>query len=869
MPDITAEYLALRDQYIEARFARLNPVQRQAVFATEGPLLILAGAGSGKTTVLVNRIANIIRFGSAHGSRELPRTVTEADLNDLRTAVANGRDLPRETAYLAVRPARPWNVLAITFTNKAAGELKERLRAMLGDTLGGDVNASTFHSACVRMLRRDAERIGFPKSFTIYDSDDQQRVIKQIYKDLMIDDKFLPVKSAIGQISSYKDKLMSAEEVAAEIPANTKAQLISKIYTTYANRLKTAGAMDFDDLIFHTVKLLQNDAEAREYYQNRFRYVVVDEYQDTSVAQFHLVRLLAGGTNNVCVVGDDDQSIYKFRGATIENILNFEKVFAGAKTIRLEQNYRSTANILNAANSVIKNNMGRKGKTLWTESGDGEKIHHYTAINEQDEASHIADIIGEHLREGASLKDHAVLYRMNAQSNPIETYFARAGIPYRIVGGQRFFDRKEVKDINSYLAVIVNPRDDVRLRRIINEPARKIGATTIEKIGELAAGKGVPMMEVIAHVREYPELQRAAAALERFYEMYRELCDLSVSEPLDVFVGDVIAKTGYEAMLKAMKEEGETRRENLGQLVSSIKTYADQNGEDATLSGFLEEVALISDLDSYDDDADSVTMMTIHSAKGLEFPYVFVVGMEDGIFPGDMAKYNEEDMEEERRLCYVAITRAKKELYLSTSRTRMIFGQTRRNPPSTFLSEIDPDLLDESQSPELAGYGGGFGAGYGTYSTNVPGGRSGYSGASRGYLNSEYNAHPGGFGGGYSSGFVSGGHESPNSYGGRHQVQSTGFGSGYGRSRAGGNTAPAGAGTSTLAGAPGAAPKKPEVKKTVSYAPGDIVDHRVFGRGKVLKATPIAGDCIVEIQIDRVGVKKTMANYAPLKKVEE
>ena len=869
MPDITAEYLALRDQYIEARFARLNPVQRQAVFATEGPLLILAGAGSGKTTVLVNRIANIIRFGSAHGSRELPRTVTEADLNDLRTAVANGRDLPRETAYLAVRPARPWNVLAITFTNKAAGELKERLRAMLGDTLGGDVNASTFHSACVRMLRRDAERIGFPKSFTIYDSDDQQRVIKQIYKDLMIDDKFLPVKSAIGQISSYKDKLMSAEEVAAEISANTKAQLISKIYTTYANRLKTAGAMDFDDLIFHTVKLLQNDAEAREYYQNRFRYVVVDEYQDTSVAQFHLVRLLAGGTNNVCVVGDDDQSIYKFRGATIENILNFEKVFAGAKTIRLEQNYRSTANILNAANSVIKNNMGRKGKTLWTESGDGEKIHHYTAINEQDEASHIADIIGEHLREGASLKDHAVLYRMNAQSNPIETYFARAGIPYRIVGGQRFFDRKEVKDINSYLAVIVNPRDDVRLRRIINEPARKIGATTIEKIGELAAGKGVPMMEVIAHVREYPELQRAAAALERFYEMYRELCDLSVSEPLDVFVGDVIAKTGYEAMLKAMKEEGETRRENLGQLVSSIKTYADQNGEDATLSGFLEEVALISDLDSYDDDADSVTMMTIHSAKGLEFPYVFVVGMEDGIFPGDMAKYNEEDMEEERRLCYVAITRAKKELYLSTSRTRMIFGQTRRNPPSTFLGEIDPDLLDESQSPELAGYGGGFGAGYGTYSTNVPGGRSGYSGASRGYLNSEYNAHPGGFGGGYSSGFVSGGHESPNSYGGRHQVQSTGFGSGYGRSRAGGNTAPAGAGTSTLAGAPGAAPKKPEVKKTVSYAPGDIVDHRVFGRGKVLKATPIAGDCIVEIQFDRVGVKKTMANYAPLKKVEE
>ena len=867
MPDLTSEYLALRDQYIEARFTKLNPMQRQAVFTTEGPLLILAGAGSGKTTVLVNRIANIIRFGSAHGSKELARPVTEQDLNDLRTAVAIGRDLPRETAYLAVRPARPWNVLAITFTNKAAGELKERLRAMLGETLGGDVFASTFHSACVRFLRRDAERIGFPKSFTIYDSDDQQRVIKQIYKDLMIDDKFLPVKSAVSQISSFKDKLLSAEDIASEAPRDTKAALISKIYTTYAARLKKAGAMDFDDLIYHTVKLLQNDEEARRYYQDKFKYVVVDEYQDTSIAQFNLVRLLAGGSNNVCVVGDDDQSIYKFRGATIENILNFEQVFKGAKTIRLEQNYRSTSNILNAANSVIKNNAGRKGKTLWTQNGNGEKVHHYTASNEQDEASHLADIIGEHLREGAHLRDHAVLYRMNAPSNPIETYFARAGIPYRIVGGQRFFDRKEVKDINSYLAVIVNPRDDVRLRRIINEPARKIGATTIEKIGDLAAKNGVPMLEIIGHVREYPELQRAAAPLEKFYEIYRELCDLSVTLPLDEFAGEVVKKSGYEAMLKAQKEEGQTRLENLGQLISSVKTYVDQNGEDATLAGFLEEVALISDLDSYDQDADSVTMMTIHSAKGLEFPYVFVVGMEDGVFPGDMARYNEEDMEEERRLCYVAITRAKKELYLSSSRSRLIFGQTRRNPPSTFLSEIDPDLLDETQSPELAYSGGGFGAGYGSYSTNVPGGRSGYSGASRGYLNSEYNARPrGGFGGGYSSGFASGGHESPNYSGGRHNVQSTGFGTGYGRSNNPHHATPAGAGTSTLAGTPSAAPKK---KEAVSYAPGDLVEHRVFGKGKVIKATPIAGDCIVEIQFDRVGVKKTMANYAPLKKLTE
>ena len=812
---------------IEARFTKLNPMQRQAVFTTEGPLLILAGAGSGKTTVLVNRIANIIRFGSAHGSKELARPVTEQDLNDLRTAVAAGRDLPRETAYLAVRPARPWNVLAITFTNKAAGELKERLRAMLGETLGGDVFASTFHSACVRFLRRDAERIGFPKSFTIYDSDDQQRVIKQIYKDLMIDDKFLPVKSAVSQISSFKDKLLSAEDIASEAPRDTKAALISKIYTTYAARLKKAGAMDFDDLIYHTVKLLQNDEEARRYYQDKFKYVVVTSIRIPALPSLTLCACWrAAPTMSALSVMTTSPSTSSAAppSRTSSTLLNFEQVFKGAKTIRLEQNYRSTSNILNAANSVIKNNAGRKGKTLWTQNGNGEKVHHYTASNEQDEASHLADIIGEHLREGAHLRDHAVLYRMNAQSNPIETYFARAGIPYRIVGGQRFFDRKEVKDINSYLAVIVNPRDDVRLRRIINEPARKIGATTIEKIGDLAAKNGVPMLEIIGHVREYPELQRAAASLEKFYEIYRELCDLSVTLPLDEFAGEVVKKSGYEAMLKAQKEEGQTRLENLGQLISSVKTYVDQNGEDATLAGFLEEVALISDLDSYDQDADSVTMMTIHSAKGLEFPYVFVVGMEDGVFPGDMARYNEEDMEEERRLCYVAITRAKKELYLSSSRSRLIFGQTRRNPPSTFLSEIDPDLLDETQSPELAYSGGGFGAGYGSYSTNVPGGRSGYSGASRGYLNSEYNARPRG---GYSSGFASGGHESPNYSGGRHNVQSTGFGTGYGRSNNPHHATPAGAGTSTLAGTPSATPKK---KEAVSYAPGDLVEHRVFDR---------------------------------------
>ena len=888
MADITKEYLALRDQYIESRFARLNPVQRQAVFATEGPLLILAGAGSGKTTVLVNRIANIIRFGSAHGCTELPRPVTEADLNDLRNAVATGRDLPRETAYLAVRPARPWNVLAITFTNKAAGELKERLRAMLGDTLGGDVNASTFHSACVRMLRRDAERIGFPKSFTIYDSDDQQRVIKQIYKDLMIDDKFLPVKSAIGQISSFKDKLLSAEDVAGEPFANTKAQLVSKIYTAYAGRLKAAGAMDFDDLIFHTVKLLQNDAETREYYQNRFRYVVVDEYQDTSIAQFHLVRLLAGGTNNVCVVGDDDQSIYKFRGATIENILNFEKVFTGAKTIRLEQNYRSTANILNAANSVIKNNMGRKGKTLWTDNGEGDKVQVYTAENEQDEASHIADVIGQHLKEGGHLADHAILYRMNAQSAPIESYFTRAGIPHKIVGGQRFNDRKEVKDIHSYMSIVANPRDDVRLRRIINEPARKIGATTVDVIADLAGQQGVSMLDIISHADQYAKLSRAVMPLLKFWQIYQRLQDSLATRTLDEFASDVIELTGYKAMLEADAAKGHEdaadRLQNLGQLVNNVKNYCDQHGEEATLEGYLEDIALISDIDSYNESNDQVVLMTIHSAKGLEFPYVFLIGMEEGVFPSEMSKYSEADLEEERRLAYVGITRAKKELYISNSVTRMLYGRTQRNEPSRFLREIEPEYIEETRSPVLEQRSrmGGWGS---EYSDTVPGGASGYSGPS-GYSRSSYG---GGYGSGYSSGNRSGylnreynageGRGFGSSYGGK-STSSTGFGSHYGNSSTQPTTRSGGFGSAYSGGN---ATKntvkqtaftvnsavKPAASGSKHYEPGDIVEHKVFGRGTVLKVKPAAGDQIVEINFEKVGIKKTMANFAPLTKITE
>ena len=840
--EFTAEFLTLRDQYIEKGFGRLNPVQKEAVFCTEGPLLILAGAGSGKTTVLVNRIANIIRYGSAHGSSWLPRAVTEEDLMELRTAMMMNTPLPAGLrSMMAKDPARPWNVLAITFTNKAADELKNRLAAMLGPTEGGDVNASTFHSACVRILRRDGERLGYPKSFTIYDTDDQQRAMKEVYKQLMVDDKFLPIKACIGQIGRLKDQLIAPEDALAA-PIDSKAGLIAKVYDAYQKRLRSAGAMDFDDLIFNTVQLFMKEREVLEHYQNKFRYILVDEYQDTSVAQFHLVRLLAGGSGNVCVVGDDDQSIYRFRGATIENILNFEHHFPGAKVIRLEQNYRSTSNILDAANCVIQNNQGRKGKTLWTENGEGSKVHHYEAESEQDEASHIATVIGQHLRAGGKLRDHAILYRMNAQSNPVETYFARAGIPYKIVGGQRFYDRKEIKDIVSYMSIVANPRDDLRLRRIINEPARKIGATTIEKVAQLAQQEGTCMLDICARAGQFSELGRAAGALNKFYALYQQMQEAAAALPLDQFVNKLMEISGYEAMLRASGDEGVSRLENLGQLVSSVKTYADQKGLDASLEGFLEEVALISDLDSYDQDTDVVVMMTMHSAKGLEFDYVFILGLEEGVFPSELSRYSDEDLEEERRLCYVGITRAKKELYLSSSQSRMIFGQTRRNRPSRFLTEISPDLLEEERSPRLNRGGERSPYDRGGRSPYDFGGRA--AAANRGYLNGDYNRSPAGSG----------------SYG-----QSGGTGRGYGRVSS--TEQPTQRRWTSTTAQPAAQPAKAAGEKP-KFRPGDIVDHKVFGRGQVLKVTPVAGDTIVEIQFERVGIKKTMANYAPIKLVK-
>ena len=884
--NLQQEFCKLRDTYIEKQFGRLNEMQRAAVFTTSGPLLILAGAGSGKTTVLVNRIANLIRFGSAHGSSWTPREVTEDDVKALRTALMTGMDAPGWLDGMLRKDAvRSWNVMAITFTNKAAGELKERLRNMLGGEEGDEVFASTFHSACVRILRRWAEEIGYPRSFTIYDTDDSQRVMKTVYKELSVDDKFFPVKSAINQMSRWKDQLVSPAEALQTPAKDTKGALAARVYAAYEKKLKEAGAFDFDDLIYQTVQLLAEHKEVRDFYQNKYRYLLVDEYQDTSVAQFRLVSLLTGPEKNICVVGDDDQSIYRFRGATIENILNFERVYPGTKTIRLEQNYRSTSNILNAANCVIQHNTERKGKTLWTQNGEGDKVQVYTAENEQDEASHIADIIGQHLREGGHLADHAVLYRMNAQSAPLESYFTRAGIPHKIVGGQRFNDRKEVKDIHSYMSIVANPRDDVRLRRIINEPARKIGATTIDVIADLAGQEGVSMLEIIRHADQYAKLSRAIAPLYKFYQIYERLQDSLENKTLDEFASDVIEITGYKAMLEADAAKGHEdaadRLQNLGQLVNNVKNYCDQQGEEASLEGYLEDIALISDIDNYNESADQVVLMTIHSAKGLEFPYVFLIGMEEGVFPSEMSKYSEADLEEERRLAYVGITRAKKELYISNSVTRMLYGRTQRNEPSRFLREIEPEYLEETRSPVLEQRSrlGGWGS---NYSDTVPGGASGYSGASgwgrgsssygsyggstgygnrSGYLNREYNAGESrGFGSGYagrgssSSGYGSGYSGSASSSGG--------FGSGYGRPAV--PRTPAKQINFT-----GALSTKTNANTTKHYEPGDVVEHKVFGRGTVVAVKPAAGDQIVEIRFEKVGIKKTMANFAPLTKITE
>ena len=637
----------------------LNEQQKEAVLHTEGPLLILAGAGSGKTRVLTHRIAYLIE---------------EQGVN-------------------------PWNILAITFTNKAAGEMRERVDKLVG--FGAEsIWVSTFHSTCVRILRRHIDLLGYDNNFTIYDSDDQKTLMKDVCKLLQIDTKIFKERALLGTISHAKDELITPEEFRIRAEGDFSQKKIAEVYEEYEKQLRANNALDFDDLLVKTVQLFQTQADVLEYYQERFRYIMVDEYQDTNTVQFELIRLLASKYRNLCVVGDDDQSIYKFRGANIKNILNFEHVFEDAKVIKLEQNYRSTSNILNAANAVIRNNRGRKDKTLWTDNGDGEKLEFRQFDTAYDEAEYIVGDIREHVDRGeCTYNDNAILYRTNAQSRIFEEKFVTANIPYKIVGGVNFSARREIKDLLSYLKTVDNGQDDLAVRRIINVPKRGIGLTSINRVQEYAVRHEVGFYEALRAVDLIPNIGRGASKLESFVALIEHFKTDAQEMSISGLMKEIIEETGYVESLEAEdSEEAEARIENIDELMSKIVAYEDaceEMNEPPTLSGFLEEVALVADIDSLDENSDYVVLMTLHSAKGLEFPHVYLAGLEDGIFPSYMTitADDPEEVEEERRLCYVGITRAEKALTLTCARRRMIRGETQYNKMSRFLKEIPMELL--------------------------------------------------------------------------------------------------------------------------------------------------------------------------------
>ena len=791
-------FLTARKELIARQFSHLNPQQQQAVMTTDGPLLLLAGAGSGKTTVLINRIANLIRFGCGSDSQEIPDYIQEGDVEFLEGYLKGEapEQQSRALSLCAMNPAAPWSIIAITFTNKAAGELKERLERMLGPE-ANDVWAMTFHSACCRILRRDIELLGYEKNFTIYDTADSDRVMKDIIRDMGLDDKAFPPRLMLSMISKAKDKMQWPVEFAktAELSGDFRMEKIAQAYTEYQKRLKGANALDFDDIILLTVQLLQNHEDVRAYYQKKFRYVLIDEYQDTNNLQYLLASMLAGRYENICVVGDDDQSIYRFRGATIENILNFEKQYRGAKVIRLEQNYRSSQSILDAANAVIANNLGRKGKQLWTENDKGEPIQVYEAYNESDEANFVANRIFS-VGKGTNFKDFAILYRTNAQSNALEQALQRNGIPYRIIGGTRFFDRAEVKDMMAYLSVINNRTDDLRLRRIINTPARGIGAKTVEMATRLAESAGVPLYSVISDPYSYPALERAANKLMAFTVLIEECAQLLEDLSLPEFYDELVRRTGYLAMLEEKNDvESRTRAENVQELKSSIIGYLSTT-EEPTLNGFLEVNALYTDIEQYDPEANAAVLMTMHSAKGLEFPHVCLVGFEEGLFPGTRSVGEPEEMEEERRLCYVAITRAKQTLSISYARQRMLYGHTTTNRPSRFLEEIPPRCITGWVKKELS-----------------------YNTVSGGYRSSIYG----------DSGYVPPYTPQP-----KKEYSSVAQSVNKSASQA----------------------------PMVSFQKGDMIRHKAFGKGMVISVIPMGNDALLEIAFDEIGTKRLMQRSA-------
>ncbi len=691
-------YTELKKQALEKFFSRTNPQQRRAIFRTDGAVLIIAGAGSGKTTVLCNRIANLLLFGDAYHSDDYIPDLTEDDYRFLKLYVDGCYPESAEiTGHLSeiigYKRPYPWKILAVTFTNKAANELKERLSSM--NVHAADVWAGTFHSVCVKILRRNIDILGYNKNFVIYDTDDSKRVIKNALSALNLSEKTFSPKVVANAISRAKDKLLPPERFPVtgdDGKPDFMLSTIRDIYIEYQKLLKASNALDFDDIIMKTVELFRTDASALQYWQNHFDYVMVDEYQDTNMAQYELVKLISGGKGNLCVVGDEDQSIYRFRGATIENILSFENEFGG-EVIKLEQNYRSTENILNAANEVIRNNTQHKDKTLWSDLGEGEKIDFYRFPDEKGEAMYIASEILSNVEKGGKFSDHAILYRNNAQSRNLEIVLGKTAVPYKIVGGTRFYDRKEIRDAIAYLRVICNPYDMVSLERIINEPKRGIGDATWAEIRRTALGMGMSPIEVMEHSDEFAALTKKSKKLIPVGRMFRELSESADERSITDIFDDIMEQSGYTLMLIGLGDEGADRLQNIKELKSSMITFTEEN-EDTSLFNYLEQVALISDLDGYDSETDRVTLMTMHSAKGLEFERVFIVGAEENIFPSYRSLTDIYELEEDRRLCYVAITRAKKKLYITTAKVRLLYGQTMCNKISRFVNEIPRDYLE-------------------------------------------------------------------------------------------------------------------------------------------------------------------------------
>ena len=707
--ELGRRYLAAKRRLFDKVLSeKLNEKQREAVVTVNGPLLVLAGAGSGKTTVLVRRITHLIRFGNAYLSDRVPEGVTDGDVLAMEAALALPSGVIESDILpeFITEPCPPWSVLAITFTNKAAREIKERLAAALSDpAISEEIWAGTFHSICVRILHRYGELVGYRSGFSIYDTDDKRRLLTDLMKELNVDEKVLPVKTVANEISAAKDKLIPWEKYAPDQKNDPRKRDVAKIYEAYQSRLLEYNALDFDDIIMKTVELLEGNEEALRFYQTKFRYVSVDEYQDTNPAQFRLTELLSGGYRNVMVVGDDDQSIYRFRGATVENILSFDQIYPDAKVVKLEQNYRSTKTILSAANAVISHNSDRHEKSLWCDAKEGDPIVVRTCADQNDEARYITDtVMRQVVRAGRRYRDFAVLYRLNELSRSLESGFARSGIPYRVLGSQRFYDRKEIRDVVAYLTLVLSDADDQRLCRVINEPKRKIGSGTVDAIAEIARERGIPMMEVMRQSASIPELAKVSERLTAFTDMIDSL-RRAEAKP-SVLIGAVFERTGYKAMLEAEGEVAKTRIDSVNEFVSAAVEY-ETRAESPTLVGFLEEVALISDVDKYDENADAVVLMTIHSAKGLEFPEVFLAGAEEGVFPSTQSIYNPSEMSEERRLAYVALTRAKDRLWITHTTERMLYGKTVYNPLSRFISDEIPSALIERES---GGRQNGFGA---------------------------------------------------------------------------------------------------------------------------------------------------------------